>query len=253
VTFDDLKRLLFERSNFGMKLGLARMRAALALLADPHRCAPVLHVAGTNGKGSTCAFTERSLRAAGLKTGLYTSPHLRHFCERIRVAGEPISEEEAADLLGELLRRVPWALSGGPEGPADGDGLTFFEIATLLAFLAFARAGVEVMVIEVGLGGRLDATNVVEPLACAIAPLGLEHQQYLGHTLAQIAAEKAGIIKEGVPVVSAGQPLEAARVLEQVARARSARLLRPGRDYRFESRPGLPFCYGSGPEGAACG
>ena len=107
MTFEELKRVLFVRGNFGMKLGLARVREALALLADPHLAVPVLHVAGTNGKGSTCAFTEAALRAAGLTTGLYTSPHLVHFCERIRVGGEPIPEQRAADLLEEIVRRVP--------------------------------------------------------------------------------------------------------------------------------------------------
>src|SRR5256886_16700093 len=192
MTFEELKAALFVRSNFGMKLGLDRMREALRLLGDPHRGYPVLHVAGTNGKGSTCAFAEASLRAAGLRTGLYTSPHLNHFCERIRLDGEPISEDRACELLEEVRARVPWAL-GDP-------GLTFFEIVTLMAFLAFR--GVDVRVIEVGLGGRLDATNVVQPLACAVASLGLEHTQYLGPTLAHVAAEKAGIFKAGVPAVS---------------------------------------------------
>src|SRR5919202_6351362 len=166
MNFEALKRLLFVRSNFGVKLGLERMQEACALLGSPERSAPVLHVAGTNGKGSTCAFAEASLRAAGLRTGLYTSPHLNHFCERIRVAGEPIAEERACELLEEVRARVPWAL-GNP-------GLTFFEIVTLMGFLAF-RGAVDVMVVEVGLGGRLDATNVVSPLACAVASLGLEH------------------------------------------------------------------------------
>lgn len=217
MTFAEVKALLFERSNFGIKLGLPRMRAALLLLGDPHLAAPVLHVAGTNGKGSTCAFVEASLRAAGLRTGLYTSPHLQHFCERIRVDFVPISEERAALLFEQILARVPWALRGGPEGSGDGDGLTFFEIATLLAFLAFAEEGVQAAVVEVGLGGRLDATNVVQPAACAVTALGLEHTQYLGPTLAHVAAEKAGIFKPGVTAVSALQQPEAARVLEEVA------------------------------------
>jgi dihydrofolate synthase/folylpolyglutamate synthase len=193
----------------------------------------VLHVAGTNGKGSTCAFTEASLRAAGLRTGLYTSPHLNHFCERIRIDGEPVSEERACELLEEVSARVPWAL-GDP-------GLTFFEIVTLMAFLAFRD--VDVMVIEVGLGGRLDATNVVQPLACAVSTLGLEHTQYLGPTLSHIAAEKAGIFKPGAPAVSAGQPRAAADVLQRKAIEAGMSLWRPGRDYRFESRDVRPFCY----------
>jgi len=233
MNFAELKTLLFARSNFGMKLGLDRMREACALLGEPQRSAPVLHVAGTNGKGSTCAFAEASLRAAGLRTGLYTSPHLNHFCERIRLGGEPIAEERAGELLEELRARVPWAL-GDP-------GLTFFEIATLMAFLAFRE--VEVMVVEVGLGGRLDATNVVEPLACAVATLGLEHTQYLGSTLGEIAAEKAGIFKSGAPAVSAGQSLPAAQVLQRRASELGISLWRPGRDYRFESRDVRPFCY----------
>src|SRR5438128_12285845 len=167
MDFSELKQLLFARGNFGVKLGLERMREACALLGNPERGAPVLHVAGTNGKGSTCAFAEAALRAAGLRTGLYTSPHLFHFCERIRVAGEPISEERAATLFEEIVRRVPWALRD--------DGLTFFELATLMGFLAFAQDRVQMAVVEVGLGGRLDANNVVQPLACAIAPIALEH------------------------------------------------------------------------------
>jgi dihydrofolate synthase/folylpolyglutamate synthase len=231
--FEELKAQLFARGNFGVKLGLDRMREGCALLGNPERRAPVLHVAGTNGKGSTCAFAESSLRAAGLRTGLYTSPHLNHFCERIRIGGEPIDEERACDLFDEVRAKVPWAL-GDP-------GLTFFEIVTLMAFVAFRE--VEVMVIEVGLGGRLDATNVVEPRACAIAALGLEHTQYLGPTLADIAAEKAGILKPGAAAVSAGQPLTAARILQEKADAAGVALWRPGRDYRFESREGRPFCY----------
>ena len=233
MTFAELKELLFARSNFGVKLGLERMREACAALGNPERSAPVLHVAGTNGKGSTCAFAEAALRAAGLRTGRYTSPHLVHFCERIALDGASISEERACDLLDEVRARVPWAL-GDP-------GLTFFEIVTLMAFLAFRD--VDVMVIVVGLGGRLDATNVVQPKACAVASLGLEHQQYLGPTLAHIAAEKAGIFKPGAPAVSAGQPLAAARVLQQKADEQGVPLWRPGRDYVYESRDVRPFCY----------
>src|SRR5207248_1861803 len=207
MKFAELKELLFARGNFGVKLGLERMQEACALLGNPERGAPALHVAGTNGKGSTCAFTEAALRAAGLRTGLYTSPHLNHFCERIRLGGSPISEGRACELLEELRARVPWAL----EDP----GLTFFEIVTLMAFLAFRD--VAVMVVEVGLGGRLDATNVVEPRACAVSALGLEHTQYLGPTLAHIAREKAGIFKPRAPAVSAGQPWQAAQTLQERA------------------------------------
>jgi dihydrofolate synthase/folylpolyglutamate synthase len=240
VTFEELKQILFVRGNFGMKLGLERMREALALLEAPHLAAPVLHVAGTNGKGSTCAFAERALRAAGLTTGLYTSPHLVHFCERIRIGGEPIPEARAAELLEEIVRRVPWALRD--------DGLTFFELATLMAFLAFAQERVQVAVVEVGLGGRLDATNVVEPLACAVTPIGLDHAEWLGPTLREVAAEKAGILKKNVPAVSAGQPRAAAEVLSRRAAELGIPLWRPGRDYVYESRDVRSFCY-EGPDG----
>ena len=240
MTFEELKQVLFVRGNFGMKLGLERMREALSLLGDPHLAVPVLHVAGTNGKGSTCAFTEAGLRVAGLKTGLYTSPHLVHFCERIRIAGEPVPEERAAMLLEEILRRVPWALRD--------DGLTFFELATLMAFLAFAQERVQVAVVEVGLGGRLDATNVVEPLACAVATIGLDHVQWLGPTLSDVAAEKAGILKKGAPAVTAGQTRAAAEVLDRRAAELGTALWRPGRDYVYESRDVRPFCY-AGPDG----
>ncbi len=233
MDFARLKELLFARGNFGVKLGLERMQQACGLLGNPERSAPVLHVAGTNGKGSTCAFAEAALRARGLRTGLYTSPHLNHFCERIRIAGAPISEQRACELLEEVSSRVPWAL-GDP-------GLTFFEIVTLMAFLAFRE--VDAMVIEVGLGGRLDATNVVQPRACAVSALGLEHTQYLGPTLLHVAAEKAGIFKAGAPAVSAGQPRGAAQVLQSRADQLGIPLWRPGRDYRFESREGRSFCY----------
>jgi dihydrofolate synthase / folylpolyglutamate synthase len=171
---------------------------------------------------------------------VFTSPHLVHFCERIRIAGEPIAEERAAELLEEIVRRVPWALRD--------DGLTFFELATAMAFLAFAQERVQLAVVEVGLGGRLDATNVVEPLACAVTPIGLDHVQWLGPTLAHVAAEKAGIFKRGAPAVSAGQPRAAADVLAQRAGELGIPLWRPGRDYLYESSDVRPFCY-SGPEG----
>jgi len=233
MKFAELKELLFARGNFGVKLGLERMQEACALLGNPERGAPALHVAGTNGKGSTCAFTEAALRAKGLRTGLYSSPHLNHFCERIRLDGIPIPEERACELLEEVRSGVPWALAD--------PGLTFFEIATLMAFLAFRQ--VDAMVIEVGLGGRLDATNVVRPRACAVSALGLEHTQYLGPTLAHVATEKAGIFKAGSPAVSAGQPRAAAEVLQLRADQLGIPLWRPGRDYRFESRDDRPFSY----------
>lgn len=194
-----------------MKLGLDRMREALDALDRPDLAWPSIHVAGTNGKGSTCAFTERLLRESGLKTGLYTSPHLERFGERIRVGGDEISDTQLVALHEELQRRVPWALDDGPRS------LTFFELVTLMAFLHFANENVDVVVAEVGLGGRLDATNVLQPLACAITPIGFDHAEYLGDSLGRIASEKAGIIKPGVPCVVAFQSAEAIDVIHAKA------------------------------------
>ncbi|HTK30963.1 MAG TPA: folylpolyglutamate synthase/dihydrofolate synthase family protein [Candidatus Saccharimonadaceae bacterium] len=193
------------------KLGLDGTRALLAALDHPERRFHSIHVAGTNGKGSTCALIERVLREAGIRTGLFTSPHLVDFRERIRVAGR--WADEAA-----LAERLPWI-----EAQPAGQDRTFFEVATALGFDAFARAGVTWAVVEVGLGGRLDTTNVLEPEACVITSIGLDHTEILGDTIAAIAAEKGGIIKPGVPVVLAPDLVPAAReTLETIARERDA-------------------------------
>ncbi len=199
-------RELFGLRRFGVKLDLSRPRAAAARLGNPHLRLPVLHVAGTNGKGSVAAFSESILRAAGLKTGLYTSPHLCRFTERIRVDGQEIPKGEVV----RLYRRVSQA---GPQ-------LTFFERATLLALAWFAEQGVDVAVVETGLGGRLDATNLVRPAVCVITSIQREHTAYLGSDLGQIAWEKAGILKVGVPAVLAPGPQpKVRRVLRSVAEA----------------------------------
>ena len=179
-------------------LGLERIHRALAALGNPERSLRVLHVAGTNGKGSTCAFASAILRAGGKRVGLYTSPHLVRVNERWRIDGEPISDALLAQRIEELAARLP----GGLAGP---DALTYFEFGTLLAFWHFAREQVDVVVLETGLGGRLDATNACVPAVCAITAIDLDHAQYLGSTLAGVAAEKAGILKPGVPAVSARQ------------------------------------------------
>jgi dihydrofolate synthase/folylpolyglutamate synthase len=189
----------------GVLLGLDRLQAALQALGSPHLRLPAVHIAGSNGKGSTAAMVESILRQAGLRTGLYTSPHLSRFTERIRIAGQEVDGE----LLGRLDRQLE----------ATGAPLTYFEVATALGFLAMAEAGVEVAVLEVGLGGRLDATNVCQPLATAITSIGLEHTDVLGTTLAAIAREKAGIAKPGVPLYLGALPQAAEAVARQVAAA----------------------------------
>jgi dihydrofolate synthase/folylpolyglutamate synthase len=191
-------------------LGLGRITQLLARLGDPHlSLPPVFHVAGTNGKGSTCAFLRAGLEAAGLRVHVYASPHLVRFNERIRLAGRLIEDAALAGLLDEVL------------SVADGIGASFFEITTAAAFLAFARTPGDACVIEVGLGGRLDATNVLPaPAVCGIAALGIDHEAFLGDTLIGIAAEKAGIAKPGVPVVTLAYPPEiTARVAAVVGKA----------------------------------
>ena len=204
--YRQLLERLEQSRHLGVMLGLDRLQTALQALGSPHLRLPAVHIAGTNGKGSTAAMTESILRAAGLRTGLYTSPHLGRFTERIRIAGREIE--------GQTLARLDAPLA------ATGVSLTYFEEATALAFLAMAEAAVEVAVLEVGLGGRLDATNLCRPLATAITSIGLEHTDVLGGTLTAIAREKAGIAKPAVPLYLGELPpeaeLEARRVAAEV-------------------------------------
>ncbi len=205
-------------------LGLERITELLARLGDPHLALPpVFHVAGTNGKGSTCAFLRAALEAAGHAVHVYSSPHLVRFNERIRVAGRLIEDDALAALLAEVLDH------------AGGIGASFFEVTTAAAFVAFARTPAAACVIEVGLGGRLDATNVVRPLVTGIAQLGIDHQSFLGDTLAEIAAEKAGIAKPGVPLVTMRYPPPIAAVIAGAARATGAPLFPRGQDWTIEA------------------
>jgi len=203
---------------------LARVERLLALLDDPHRRFESIHIAGTKGKGSVAAMSESVLRAAGYQTGLYTSPHLHTFRERIQVNGQLIPEEAVASLterLQPLVSRI--------------EGITTFEIMTALGFLYFAEQEVELAVLEVGMGGRLDATNVVNPLVAVITSLSYDHTHILGETLPLIAREKAGIIKDEAWVVSAPQVPEAMAVIEEVCRERDAELTVIGRDWTWEA------------------
>jgi dihydrofolate synthase/folylpolyglutamate synthase len=201
---------------------LTRTERLLAALGNPQRRFRSVHVAGTKGKGSTAAMTESILRAAGHLTGLYTSPHLHTFRERIRVAGQMISEEEVAAGISKIrpiAEQIP--------------RLTTFEVMTALAFDFFAQRGVEIAVLEVGLGGRLDATNVVTPLVSAITSISYDHTAILGDTLTKIAEEKAGIIKPDIPVVSCPQEDEAHEVIDRVAKDRHAQLIAVAPDLSF--------------------
>jgi dihydrofolate synthase/folylpolyglutamate synthase len=204
------------------KFNLDRMRELLRLMGEPHKNYPVVHIAGTKGKGSTAAMIASILVAAGYKTGLYTSPHLQDFTERIQVDGTPITHARLVDLVEKLKPLIAQV----PE-------ITTFEITTALAFQEFHDSQVDVAVIEVGLGGRLDATNVVDSLVSVITSLSFDHMNVLGDSIAQIAAEKGGIIKAGKPVVLSPQWKEAKEVIERIAIERKAPLTMIGRDYFY--------------------
>ncbi len=209
-SFEDACRFLFPRTTGGIKWGLETTRALLELLGRPERQFAAIHVGGTNGKGSACALLAEIYRAGGWRTGLYTSPHLVSFRERIVVDGCPIGED-AVTMWAQRL-----------EEPALRLGATFFEVSTALAFADFAARGVEVAVVEVGLGGRLDATNVITPLAAGVTRIALEHTEYLGPDLPSIAREKAGIAKRGVPFVTTEPDPGVADVLVAEAGAHGA-------------------------------
>jgi dihydrofolate synthase/folylpolyglutamate synthase len=218
-------------------LSLGRIERLLAALGHPERALPpVLHIAGTNGKGSVLAFLRAMLDAAGYSVHLYTSPHLVRFNERIVVAGEEIGDGDLLSLLGEC------------EAANKGEAITFFEFTTAAAYLAFARAPADILLLETGLGGRLDATNVIDrPVLTAITPVSLDHQGFLGDDLGGIAAEKAGILKPGVTGVVSAQPEPAMAAIAARAAKIGAPLIREGDDWRVdETKDGLRFSGRSG-------
>jgi dihydrofolate synthase/folylpolyglutamate synthase len=206
---------------FGAKFGLENTLKLAALVGNPQNKLRFIHVAGTNGKGSTCAMLESVYRAAGLRVGLFTSPHLVSFRERIQINRELISEADVVRLVEEIKPLLK-------EFPADHHP-TFFEVVTVMALRYFEEQKCDLVIWETGLGGRLDATNIVTPLASVITNIGLDHEQWLGETLEKIAAEKAGIIKPGVPVLTAATEPKALRVIEEAARVNNAPLVNAGR------------------------
>ena len=224
-TYTEAIQFLYNLRLFGAKFGLDNTLKLAALAGHPQRRLRFIHVAGTNGKGSTCAMLESIYRGAGLRVGLFTSPHLVAFGERIQVDRELISEHEVIRLVAQmqsLLAADVWRLPGS----FDVIHPTFFEVVTVLALVYFAEHNCDLVVWETGLGGRLDATNIVTPLASVITNIQLDHQQWLGNTLGAIAFEKAGIIKPHVPIVTATDGPEALEVIERVARERQAPLIR---------------------------
>jgi dihydrofolate synthase/folylpolyglutamate synthase len=234
-SYDDALAYWYGRVNYELRnprpgdLKLDRMRALLRLLGDPQEALSIVHVAGSKGKGSTAAMLASILTRSGRRTGLFTSPHLCRVEERIQIDDQPISAEELTSLLDEVRRRLRQA----PELET-----TFFEMATALGFLHFLRRGVDAAVIEVGLGGRFDSTNVCRPLLSVITSISHDHTQQLGDRLSSIAFEKAGIIKPGRPVVSGVTAPEARAVIERVARERGSPLRQLGVDFRYECVPG---------------
>lgn len=217
---------LFDRTHAGIKPGLDLIQDLLTALDHPEARFLSVHVAGTNGKGSTCAMIERTLREMGIKTGLFTSPHLVRVNERIQINGVEIDD----DTLEAFLDRIQAVESSLERLP------TFFEILTAAAFLAFAEAGVQIAVLETGMGGRLDSTNVVTPLVSVITRIDFDHMEFLGDTLAKIASEKAGIIKPGRPVVIAPQTEAALSVLLQSAETQQAPVTLAGEHLSLSSR-----------------
>ncbi|MCI0641487.1 MAG: bifunctional folylpolyglutamate synthase/dihydrofolate synthase [Gemmataceae bacterium] len=237
MTYEQALQFWFGRVNFEVKspkasdLKLDRMRALLARLGDPHERLRIVHVAGSKGKGSTSAMLASILRQAGFRTGLFTSPHLEHVEERVQVDGVSIARAELAERMAQIARA---ARSG--DDPLEPT-LTFFEIATALGFLHFVDQQVDMAVLEVGLGGRFDSTNVCRPLCAVLTSISFDHTQQLGETLVKIAGEKAGIIKTGVPALSGVRSSEARAVIEETCRLRNAPLREIERDFSFLYQP----------------
>lgn len=234
MTYQRAVDYLYQLQWHGIKLGLGNILQILKRLSNPHQRYHTVHIAGTNGKGSTAALVAALLQAQGYRVGLYTSPHLVDFSERIRINGVPIAHDAVADLTERIAQ---FTHHPSPITP------TFFEFTTAMAFLYFAESSINLAVIEVGMGGRFDATNVITPLVSVITNIDYDHQAYLGNSLAQIAFEKAGIIKTAVPAVTAAEDDEALGVIIEVCRERGSRLYRLGQDFHIDGVSPEEFTY----------
>ena len=222
TSYADALDYLYHLQSHGIHPGLRRIESLLSRLDHPETKFKSIHIGGTNGKGSTAATVASILQQSGFRVGLYTSPHLIDFSERIQISGIPITEREIVSLT-HLIRDTITTTSSN-------EAITFFEFTTALAFYHFACSKIDFAVVEVGMGGRYDATNLLQPMAVAITPVSLDHEQYLGSTLAKIAYEKAGIIKEGTPVVISRQAPSAYAVIQEVARLKNAPLIQLGQE-----------------------
>jgi dihydrofolate synthase/folylpolyglutamate synthase len=242
MSYTGAVKYLYDLQRHSIKLGLERTEKVLAVLGNPHRRSLSVHIAGTNGKGSVAAMVASMLRSEGFRVGLFTSPHLVSFTERIRINNSQISEAEVVRLTGEIKEKISAvaALAGEP---------TFFEFVTVMAFLYFAENNVDWSVIEVGMGGRLDATNLIVPEASIITGISYDHKEFLGDSLSDIALEKAGIIKKGVPVVCSAQEPEVEQILRKKADEASSPFFIYGKDFRGTLRStdltGTRFDYNS--------
>ena len=224
ATYQESIKYLFGLEKYGIKFGLSKTTNLLKTFGNPHKGKRYIHIAGTNGKGSAAAFIASILKETGLKVGLYSSPHLVRFTERFKINGEEISQNKTMELIEELRTAF------SPEEPP-----TFFEATTAMALIYFARENTDLSIMEVGMGGRLDATNVITPLVSGITNISMEHQDFLGNRLLDIAKEKAGIIKKGVDVVTAATQSSVIRVFETIARDRDAPLWRVGKEIRYRT------------------
>jgi len=213
MQYKDVLDYLLQLEMMGIKLGLDNINRILSYLGNPHKSYPSIHIAGTNGKGSTAAIIESILAGSGYRIGLYTSPHLVDFRERIRINGRLIDQKYITDFFGDVKDKFK---SINP---------TFFEAVTALAFAYFRDEKIDLAVIETGMGGRFDATNVLTPIASVITNIGYEHTKHLGTDITKIAFEKAGIIKNGVPVVTAVKDINAARVIRQACKQKKSNLI----------------------------
>ncbi|MCW9049469.1 MAG: bifunctional folylpolyglutamate synthase/dihydrofolate synthase [Deltaproteobacteria bacterium] len=229
-SYQESLEYLYALQFFGIKLGLDNIRELLSCVGNPQESLRIIHIAGTNGKGSTAAALASMFQAAGIPAGLYTSPHLHNFSERIRIDTQQIGEAEVVSLIEELRPH------------AERLRATFFEFTTAMALLSFQRHGTSWAILETGMGGRLDATNAVNPELCLLTSIDLDHTEYLGNNLAAVAAEKAGIFKSGVPVISVRQKPEVAAVLQSCAERLAVPLLGEGAAYRWATQ-GAAFNY----------
>nr|WP_231685667.1 folylpolyglutamate synthase/dihydrofolate synthase family protein [Phosphitispora fastidiosa] len=234
MNFDESIEFLRNLTKFGFNFGLNRIEELLRRLGNPQRELRVIHVGGTNGKGSTAAMIAGILQAAGHKTGMFTSPHIHSYCERYKIDAIDISRDRIAEMMTVLRPHLEEMVAEGFEHPTE------FEVSTALGFLYFYREKVDFLVLEVGLGGAIDSTNVVIPLVSVITNVAMDHMDYLGNSVREIAGVKSGIIKRGVPVATAADDPDALEVIREAARERGCRLLEVGREVTWQSKTSTP-------------